>query len=674
MSLYSVGFICNINICMMICVTYIDVCTIQVMPKARRTRLLRKLTGDNNSTDQQSDQAEADPILVRKKQPFLRSKSTIDIPDHSRNPGRSNRVSDRGSDVSGSDLDGPGARRGGRINNNNSRYQSKVQSAPAQMARGRAGAAGGGAAGGRRGPTDSTGRLITLDGLSKVPARKQPLSPLKAPAAQPRGRRRQAADPSDSESSPISKRKPALRSGGLISSNKATSRSTYNTALNSVAEPLGAPELSSDASHMAHIALQRAYKQQHDPVWQAQQEQQLQQQVQMQALQAQMQQQLQSLNTSFQNNFPSMVSGGTGLLSQSSIAPHSLPAGYPGTAAGMPPLDAHQQALLQQHMLLQQQQQQMQLQMQMQQQPLSTSSPYPDQLPVVSASVLPETSNSNNSNNNHSASTQHQMLASARTEKLSPTVSPFPQQQQLGSLSARKQSSPQPSPRPAAAINAKSTAPAEAPIASSLASSSSNAPTTVSTGSTAATVTAAAAGTSRRYQLGDLDSPPTQSEDEQDGEDNPYDEKPDSRQAVQHHKVPSGHSSPVGAPAQRIPSATSPGTGRGLASPTSSTGSPTGSPIPSPAPPIKELDAEEQLVEEMVNMDLDTALQRLQKYQTSSYASVKAGTDVQGDVLGYAKPGATATLAKHARNLSGHLSAAEQHLAQYRSLADGYMM
>ena len=650
------------------------------MPKARRTRLLRKLTGDNNSTDQQSDQAEPDPMLVRKKQPFLRSKSTIDIPDRSRNPGRSNRVSDRGSDVSGSDLDGPEARRGGRINNNNSRYQSKVQSAPAQMARGRAGAASGGAAGGRRGPTDSTGRLITLDGLSKVPARKQPLSPLKAPAVQPRGRRRQAADPSDSESSPISKRKPALRSGGLISGNKATSRSTYNTAPNGVAEPLGVPELSSNASHMAHIALQRAYKQQHDPVWQAQQEQQLQQQVQMQALQAQMQQQLQNLNTSFQNNFPSMVSGGTGLLSQSSIAPHSLPAGYPGTAAaGMPPLDAHQQALLQQHMLLQQQQQQMQLQMQMQQQPLSTSSPYPDQ--VVSTSVLPEASNSYpNSNNNHSASTQHQVLASARTEKLSPTVSPFPQQQ--GSLSARKQSSPQPSPRPAAAVTAKSTAPAEATVAASLALSSSNAPTTVSTGSTAAvavptqstTVTAAAAGTSRRYQLGDLDSPPTQSEDEQEGEDNPYDEKPDSRQAVQDHKVLSGHSSPAGYPTQLIPSATSPGTGRGLASPTSSTGSPTDSPIPSPSPPIKELDAEEQLVEEMVNMDLDTALQRLQKYQTSSYASVKAGTDVQGDVLGYAKPGATATLAKHARNLSGHLSAAEQHLAQYRSLADGYMM
>ena len=83
----------------------------------------------------------------------------------------------------------------------------------------------------------------------------------------------------------------------------------------------------------------------------------------------------------------------------------------------------------------------------------------------------------------------------------------------------------------------------------------------------------------------------------------------------------------------------------------------------------RELDAEEQLVDDLVNMDIETALQRLQKFQTSVK---KSGVDIDGSALSYAKPGAVATFTKHAKNLSSNINAAESYLASYRNLADGY--
>lgn len=83
----------------------------------------------------------------------------------------------------------------------------------------------------------------------------------------------------------------------------------------------------------------------------------------------------------------------------------------------------------------------------------------------------------------------------------------------------------------------------------------------------------------------------------------------------------------------------------------------------------RELDAEEQLVDDLVNMDIETALQRLQKFQTSAK---KSGVDIDGSALSYAKPGAVATFTKHAKNLSSNINAAESYLASYRNLADGY--
>lgn len=87
-----------------------------------------------------------------------------------------------------------------------------------------------------------------------------------------------------------------------------------------------------------------------------------------------------------------------------------------------------------------------------------------------------------------------------------------------------------------------------------------------------------------------------------------------------------------------------------------------------PEEPARELDAEEQLVDDLVNMDIETALQRLQKFQTSAK---KTGVDIDGSALSYAKPGAVATFTKHAKNLSSSINAAESYLASYRNLAEG---
>lgn len=87
-----------------------------------------------------------------------------------------------------------------------------------------------------------------------------------------------------------------------------------------------------------------------------------------------------------------------------------------------------------------------------------------------------------------------------------------------------------------------------------------------------------------------------------------------------------------------------------------------------------EGDEGDRLVQDTGTMDIDTALKRLQRFQQLASTSAKGGNakGVDGESSAmYAKPGATATLAKHAKSLSGYLNAAETHLAQYRNLADG---
>jgi hypothetical protein len=81
-------------------------------------------------------------------------------------------------------------------------------------------------------------------------------------------------------------------------------------------------------------------------------------------------------------------------------------------------------------------------------------------------------------------------------------------------------------------------------------------------------------------------------------------------------------------------------------------------------------------------MDINTALERLQKFQATAAAAAhsshggagsgklsKAGAELEGNRMSYAKPSGGANLVKHARSLSGHLNTAEAHLAQYRELA-----
>jgi hypothetical protein len=331
---------------------------------------------------------------------------------------------------------------------------------------------------------------------------------------------------------------------------------------------------------LAQIEQQRAYNQQHDPLWQAQQAQlaqqqallaqQAQQQMQVQQLQMQMQQQLQSLNMAFQQPFAAQIG-----------APGPIPQ-FPGSgAAPLMPFDAHQ------HMLLQQQLQQQMLQQAMAMQGIGMPS---------QAFLSPQLEH-----HQQQAQMQHQQAQQQNQMQMQMQAQA---QQNIGAVGAN------PQPR------------ADSPRRHLSGSSS--------PGSNDYREAAQHEGAN-----GEPDDEGDNDEDGDDGEEEGSDEG----------EAEDGDD----------------GNDRGGGS----------SPPQAEAPLARELDREEQMVEEMVNMDIETALARLQKFQQSSAASVKAGTDVKGGVLGYAKPGATATLTKHAKSLSGHLHAAEQHLAEYRSLAGG---
>jgi hypothetical protein len=522
---------------------------------------MKKLTGtvDEDDTD--------GPAPARKA--YLRSKSTIDLPD----PPRGHR--------------GAGHTAAGAV--------------------------------ARRGPVDSTGRIITLEGMTRVPNRK--LSPLK-PLPEQRGRRKAT----EQETSPVAKYGAArLRNAPLPRQNHA--RAVAKAAAEEA--PSGSDSeregLSPEGRRMAQMAAQRAYNQQHDPLWVAQQAQQaqhaqqlqvqvdqaaqlaqqqaqqhqLQVQLQMQQLQIQMQQQLHSLNMSFPG----------------------------GASAGMPvvqvPMDPAQLMFMQQQMFLAQTQAQAQAlnvpvhaspqHSALMQTPLNMQQQY-EQFLATQPPTQPQPAISWMGAGHHSPTKNgHMGRTGYSDDRFTPDdEAPAPPR------------SPQRSPRPVQ-VPAVEESPRRSPEA---------------------VPSEQVESRSHGLQGGNGPNSKSRSGDERDASRDDAEDDAASR------------SSSEGA---------------------SRSGSGSGSDAegeedtPRHSPPPRVLDKEEQLVEEMVNMDLATALAKLERFQRGSAASVKAGTEVTGGALGYAKPGATATLAKHAKSLSGHLNAAEKHLSEYRSLADGLL-
>jgi hypothetical protein len=529
---------------------------LQVNPNARHARLLRKLTG----SESEQNISNAEPSRLRKK--VLHSKSTIDIPDHPR---------DRGAD---SDAE-------------NGQYRalprkSKVQSAPAMMPRTKV------LPPARKGPLDSAGRVITLEGLTKVSNRKQ-LSPLK-PLPEQSGRRKRTEEANTSQ---------APSKGGIYRQRAAQGNANRKAVAVEEEEDNdggdSASEKSPVALTLAQIEQQRAYNQQHDPLWQAQQAQQAQlaqqallaqqaqQQMQVQQLQMQMQQQLQSLNMAFQQPFATQT-GASGLIPQ-----------FPGSgaAAATMPFDAHQQMLLQRQLQQQMQHQQMQQALAMQGLGMSQQAfltPQQQQQQQFEMFQLQQAQMQQ-----QQAQQQMQMQMQMQTQQ---NISAFAANLQPRADSPRRHLSGSSSP-----------------------------------------------GSNDYREAAQHEGGNGEADDQEEGNGDVEGDDEDERDDEEGSDDGEGED----------------GNARGDAV----------TPPPAQTPPARELDREEQMVEEMVNMDIETALARLQKFQQSSGASVKAGTDVKGGVLGYAKPGATATLTKHAKSLSGHLHAAEQHLAEYRNLAGG---
>jgi hypothetical protein len=565
---------------------------------------MKKLTGtvDEDETD--------GPAPARKA--YLRSKSTIDLPD----PPRGHRGAGHTAAGAGADSDADGEHPAGyRSNSDRMRKVSKVQSAPAQLPRNKAGAVA------RRGPVDSTGRIITLEGMTRVPNRK--LSPLK-PLPEQRGRRKAT----EQETSPVAKYGAArLRNAPLPRQNHA--RAVAKAAAEEA--PSGSDSeregLSPEGRRMAQMAAQRAYNQQHDPLWVAQQAQQAQhaQQLQVQVDQAAQLAQQQAQQHQLQVQLQMQQ-----LQIQMQQQLHSLSMSFPGGAsAGMPivqvPMDPAQLMFMQQQMFLAQTQAQAQAQAlnvpvhaspqhsALMQAPLNMQQQY-EQFLATQPPTQSQPAVSSMGAGYHSPTKNGHMGRTGYSDDrfTSDDEAPAPSR------------SPQRSPRPVQ-VPAVEESPRRSPEAAPSEQVESR---------------------SHGLQGGNGPNSKSRSGDERDASGDDAEDDAASR------------SISVGA---------------------SRSGSGSGSDAegeedtPRHSPPPRVLDKEEQLVEEMVNMDLATALAKLERFQRGSAASVKAGTEVTGGALGYAKPGATATLAKHAKSLSGHLNAAEKHLSEYRSLADGLL-